>query len=206
MKVKKNTQFYISIFFMLVLQIITYALVKLFQTNYHTFNYSLDNKIPFIPQMIIIYNLFYPMIFITFHSIYKKDKQTFNKGIIAAIIGYIIADIIFIIYPVEMIRPDITNLHVDPITTFVITLTYNIDSPAINCFPSIHCIYCMNCIYTLIKTNNLNIRSKIIYIITLSLIILSVLLVKQHYIFDVIAALIIVIISNIISYYLNKKK
>jgi membrane-associated phospholipid phosphatase len=206
MKVKKNKQFYISIFFMLVLQMITYALVKLFQTNYHTFNYSLDNKIPFIPQMIIIYNLFYPMIFITFHSIYKKDKQTFNKGIIAAIIGYIIADIIFIIYPVEMIRPDITNLHVDPITRLIITLTYNIDSPAINCFPSIHCIYCMNCIYTIIKTNNLNIRSKIIYIITLSLIILSVLIVKQHYIFDILSALIIVIISNIISNFIYKKK
>jgi membrane-associated phospholipid phosphatase len=206
MKVKKNKQFYISIFFMLVLQMITYALVKLFQTNYHTFNYSLDNKIPFIPQMIIIYNLFYPMIFITFHSIYKKDKQTFNKGIIAAIIGYIIADIIFIIYPVEMIRPDITNLHVDPITRLIITLTYNIDSPAINCFPSIHCIYCMNCIYTIIKTNNLNKRSKIIYIITLSLIILSVLIVKQHYIFDILSALIIVIISNIISNFIYKKK
>ena len=206
MKVNKNKQFYISIFFMLVLQIITYALVKFFQTNYHTLNYSLDNKILFIPQMIIIYNLFYPMIFITFHSIYKKDKHTFNKGIIAAIIGYIIADIIFIIYPVEMIRPDITNLNVDPITNLVITLTYNIDSPAINCFPSIHCIYCMNCIYTLIKTNNLNIRSKIIYIITLSLIILSVLFVKQHYTFDVLAALIVIIISNIISNFIYKKK
>lgn len=137
----KNRDFVISIVLLLGSQWALYYLVKLLQSNYHVFNYSIDKSIPFIPQFVIIYNIFYPMIFISFYNIFNHDKDTYKKGIIAGMLGFIIADIIFILYPVEMIRPDVSNLNIDIINKFLIQLTYKFDSPAINCFPSIHCIF-----------------------------------------------------------------
>ena len=201
----KDKKFIISMLIMLVGQLATYMIIKFFQSNYHTFNFNLDNKIPFIPQVIIIYNLFYPVVFFAFYNIYNKDKDAFYKGIIAGTIAYLIANTIFLIYPVEMIRPDITNLNIDPINNYIIQLTYKLDSPAINCFPSMHCVFCFNTIYALFKSKNYNKTNKIIYIIVLSMIITTTLLVKQHYIIDVLGALIIVIITNIITSIIYKR-
>ena len=201
----KDKKFLLSMFIMLVVQLMTYMIVKLFQTNYHTFSFEIDNKIPFIPQVIIIYNLFYPAVFFAFYNVFNKDKDAFYKGIIAGTLGYIIAEIIFLIYPVEMIRPDITNLNIDPINNYIIQLTYKLDTPAINCFPSMHCVFCFNTIYTLFKAKNYNKTNKIIFITLLFMIIATTLLVKQHYIIDVIGALIIVIASSIISNVIYKK-
>lgn len=200
-----NKKFITSIMLLLIGQGILFVVVKLFQSNYHTFNYIIDNKIPFIPQMIIIYNLFYPMIFISFYNIFNHDKDTYYKGIIAGILGFIIADIIFLTYPVVMIRPDIFNLNIDPINRFIIYLTYTLDDPAINCFPSIHCLFCFQAIYSTFKCSNYNNKYKIITIIILLLIALSTLLVKQHYLFDVIGAFIVCIITNLITTFIYKK-
>ena len=200
----KDKNFIISIILLLGCQGILFVLVKLFQSNYHVFNYYIDNKIPFIPQFIIIYNLFYPMIFISFYNIFNHDKDTYYKGIIAGILGYIIADIIFLLYPVEMIRPDITNLNIDVINNFILQLTYKIDNPPINCFPSIHCIFCFQAIYSIIRCKNYN--YKYISIFILLLIIISTLLVKQHYVIDVLGALVVVIITNFIVYLIKRKK
>ena len=201
----KDKNFLLSIMSLLLVQAMLYVLVKCFQNNYHTFNFIVDSKIPFIPQMIIIYNLFYPMIFISFYNIFNHDKDTYYNGIIAGIIGFIISDIIFLLYPVIMIRPDISNLTIDPINKFIINLTYKLDNPPINCFPSIHCLFSFQVIYSTIKCNSYKNKYKAITIIILLLIIVSTLLVKQHYLFDVFGAFIICIINNLIAPVIYKK-
>ena len=203
----KDRKFIISIILMLVTQQFTYAFLKLFQSNFHVFDHIIDMKIPFIPQFIIIYNLFYPVVFFFFYNMFNKDKDTYYKGIIAGILGFIIADIIFLIYPTIMIRPDITNLNIDPINKLILYITYKVDTPAINCFPSMHCVFCFQTLYSILRCKGYN--HKCLSSILLLLIIASTLFVKQHYFIDVVAALIIVIICNIISeiiYKLYKKK
>ncbi len=203
----KDRKFIISIILMLVTQQFTYAFLKLFQSNFHVFDHIIDMKIPFIPQFIIIYNLFYPVVFFFFYNMFNKDKDTYYKGIIAGILGFIIADIIFLIYPTIMIRPDITNLNIDPINKLILYITYKVDTPAINCFPSMHCVFCFQTLYSVLKCKGYN--HKGLSSILLILIIASTLFVKQHYFIDVVAALIIVIICNIISeiiYKLYKKE
>lgn len=192
----KNKKFWISIFCLLGLQLASYMIVKLFQSHYNTFNFDIDKKIPFVPQLIILYNLFYPVVFFAFYTVFNKDEDTYYKGVIAGIIGYIIADIIFLIYPVEMIRPDITNLNIDPINNLILYWTYKLDTPAINCFPSMHCVFCFQSVYTMFKAKNTNKTTKSIYIILLLSIVLTTLLVKQHYLIDIIGALVIVIVCN----------
>lgn len=201
----KNKEFLISIIFMMGFQALLYWSLKLLQADFHAFNHSIDSKIPFVPQLIIIYNLFYPMVFIAFYNIFNHDKDTYYKGVIASIIGFIIADIVFIVYPTVIVRPDITNLTIDPINNFVLYLTYKVDTPAINCLPSIHCLFCFQAIITSLMCRNYNNKPKIIIISILLLIATSTVLVKQHYFIDIIGALIVCGISTPLGILIYKK-
>ncbi len=187
--------FIITIIILLGGQSLMYYGLKFFQTNPNYINYYLDDQIPFIGYFIYIYNIFYPFTLIVLYYLYRKDPETYYKGIISGTIGYIICDIIFILYPTIMYRPIIPDLP--PITNFIIKLTFLYDNPPLNCFPSIHCLFSFQVIYSTLSSN-ISKRNKFIITFIALLIIISTLLVKQHYIFDVISALLICIITNIL--------
>ena len=191
---KENKMFIITILILLGGQSIMYYGLKFFQTNPNYINYYLDDEIPFIGYFIYIYNMFYPFTLIALYYLYKKDKDSYYKGIISGTIGYLICDVIFILYPTIMYRPIIPKLS--PITDFVINLTFLYDNPPLNCFPSIHCLFSFQVIYSFLSSN-LTKREKFIITIVFLLIIISTLLVKQHYIFDVISAFLICVITNL---------
>ena len=191
---KDNKMFIITIIILLGGQSLMYYGLKFLQANPNYINYYLDDKIPFIGYFIYIYNMFYPFTLIALFYLYKKDKDTYYKGIIAGTIGYLICDIIFILYPTIMYRPIIPSIS--PITDFVIKITFIYDNPPLNCFPSIHCLFSFQVIYSFLSSKLSN-RDKIIVTFISLLIIISTLLVKQHYIFDVISAFLICIITNL---------
>ena len=172
-----------------------YWSLKLFQRNPIYINFYLDDKIPFWGWTVYIYNMFYPFCIIAFYLLYKNDDKTYYKGIISCMIGCLICDIIFLLLPTIMYRPEIPNY--DPFTNLVIKVTFFFDEPPLNCFPSIHCVFCFQVILSYIKAKY-PIKKKLIIITISTLIILSTLLVKQHFIYDVISAFLISIIANII--------
>ena len=90
----KDKNFLTSILLLLGGQSFLYVFIKHFQFGFHTFEFSIDNKIPFVPQLVIIYNLFYPFLFLMFYRMFTKDKKAYDKAIIAGTIGYIICNII----------------------------------------------------------------------------------------------------------------
>lgn len=196
MKYLKNKKFLISISILLIGQAFFYWFLKFFQTNPHYLNFDIDQKIPFIPNFIYIYNTFYPFMFLTLLYLFTKDENVYMKGIISGILGFLICDIIFLIYPTIMQRPPIPETNL--LTEFVLKVTFFFDTPALNCFPSIHCLFCFQIIYSFIFTNQIELKKKIPIIIYSLLIIMSTVLVKQHYVFDIISALSICIITNLL--------
>ena len=64
-----NRQFLIGIVVFLVGQAITYYSLKFFIHSAYALESPVDNAIPFIPEMIFFYNLFYPL-FSSFCIIY----------------------------------------------------------------------------------------------------------------------------------------
>ena len=200
----KEKDFLISISCLLLLQAIIYFCIKFFQSNYHIINFIVDSKIPFIPYFVYIYNLFYPFMFLSLYYIYCKDTKTYKSGIYAGIIGYLICDIIFLIYPTIMVRADISNINMDFLTKFVVNATYYFDEPPLNCLPSVHVLFCMQVIFTTIMSKNIKSKYKIFIIIFAFLIAISTVFVKQHYFYDVIAAIIVCSISNLIVFIINK--
>ena len=194
----KNKDFLISIFCLMIMQAIIFTLIKYLQFDYHYGLAKIDNMIPFIPHFIYIYNLFYPFVFVVLYYIFCNDKEKYYQGILAGTIGYLISDIIFLVYPTFMIRPDVIYDKLDFLTGLIIKTTYYIDNPALNCFPSIHCLFCFQVAYTAFVSKNIEKEKKII-ITTISLLIAtSTVLVKQHYFYDILGAFIVFVISNLI--------
>ena len=114
--------------------------------------------------------------------------------------GFLICDVIFLTMPTIMYRPIIPKY--DPLTDLVLKITYIYDNPPLNCFPSIHCLFCFQVIYGYLFSKH-NVKNKIIVITIALLIIISTLFVKQHFIYDVISAFLICLMTNLITELLN---
>ena len=200
-----NRKFLKGIAIFMLGQAVGYYSIKLFLTDYHIIGSQIDNSIPFVPHMIYFYSLFYLYIFFTLYYIFIKDYNNYKKGIIIGTIIYIIADIIFLIYPTIMIRPEVAYDKLDWLTAFLVKTTYTYDNPASNCFPSIHCLFCFQVIIMTIMLKNVKWTNKALIIIIGLLISISTVFVKQHYLYDVIGALILSITMNTLGYvYFNK--
>lgn len=198
-----NKKFLISIIAMMLVQAMFYWGVKFFQADYHYIYSSVDNKIPFLPGFVYIYDLFYPVVLITMYYAFCKDRKNYYKGVIASVIGFLLCDIIFITYPTVMYRPYVDYSNLDWLTGLVLKITYAADTPALNCCPSIHCLFCYQAIFTLCMCKDVKKQIKVPLSLFLLLIVLSTLIVKQHYFYDAIFALVIFVVVNIITYSLG---
>ena len=198
-----NRKFLVSIIALMLVQAIFYWGVKLFQVDYHFINAVIDSKIPFIPHFVYVYDMFYPMVLLTMYYIYCKDRKSYYKGVLAGIIGFLICDIIFISYPTIMNRPIVDYNSLDWLTGLVLKITYLADTPALNCCPSIHCLFCYQAIFSLCISKKIKWKVKVPASLFLIAIVISTMLVKQHYFYDVIIALVIFIITNLFVYKLK---
>lgn len=190
---KKYKEFLKSILITLITQAVLYFLIKIFITNYNTLNVKVN--FPLIKEFIYIYNSWYPVVFLLSFLIYTKNKEIYYKLILSMIIGLIFSFITFLIYPSILERPVI---EVTSLTTFILNLTYTLDTPAINCLPSIHCLYCFILIYYINIINNIKLKYKMLITLYLTLIILSTFFTKQHFLIDAVLALIYGVITIIL--------
>lgn len=192
--IKKEKKFIISLCIIFFGNGFLYWFLKLFQSNPIYINYYLDDKIPYWGWLVYAYNMFYPFCLIAFILLYFKDKKTYYQGVIACIMGILACDIIFLFIPTIMYRPVTPNY--DIFTNLVLKVTYFFDEPPLNCFPSLHCLFCFQVAYSYLKSK-CTIKRKIIITVCSIIIVASTLLIKQHYIYDVISAFLLCIISNL---------
>ena len=172
---------------LIIFQSLIYLISKQIQGTPNIIGGVIDNKIPFIVYFIMPYVIWYLMLFIV---LYKKDKNIFTKYILSYIIITIISNIIFIIYPTTVLRENLNGTNIFYIITKFI---YQIDTPALNCFPSLHCGISM--LWILFITNIKKSNKTKILIITISILIMSsTLLIKQHVLIDLVSGNIIAIL------------
>lgn len=199
---KFNFKYLILSIGLFLLMSLLYMLTSLIHKSGHTINMKIDQFIPFIPHFVYFYYLYYvlPILFLwilSFDSI-KKFKRVF----ITLFIVIIISNIIYIIYPVQIIRPEINTTG---LSSFLVNLVYNVDDKAINCFPSLHCIFSCSLIYSSLINNKLNNKLKVLVSFSGIMIILSTVFIKQHYLIDGIAGILLYfIIQFICNIFFNK--
>lgn len=199
---KKYKKYIIDMCTILGCNTFIYFISQLIIKNYHLIGGTLDQKIPFVIQFILIYSIWYPLIIFTFYLLFKYNKEKYQKTKKAVIASLIIAYTCFFIYPTTVIRPEVNTFN--DIFSFMAYISFKADNP-VNCFPSVHCLLSFDMIYALYKERSINKYLRITLIILFILIIISTLLVKQHVIADVISAFIISILTTFILPKLKKR-
>jgi len=149
--------------------------------KFYELNTSIDLAIPFIPQFIWIYILYYPVCFMPIFLIHNID--TFRRVAVSYLMEFVLAFIVFLLYPVKMIRPVVIP---DSITTKLVAILYKID-PGFNVFPSMHVA---NSLLVALIFYRYNKTLGKFFMLIAVLISLSTLYIKQHYLWDVVAGIV----------------
>lgn len=194
---------------LVVFEAIIFFFTKPFIQNPYVLGSSLDNNIPFVQHFIWIYIFWYFMLMAIPYYIAKKNRNTFYKYVITFIITTLIAGIIFVAFPNCVIRADVQGTD---IASKLVKVIYALDDPGINCLPSIHCLYSFLFIFSIMDTKDKSpVWMKIIITVLSILVVLSTLFIKQHVIYDAIAAfgigsIIWIIVDKLKLYNLLNKK
>ncbi len=172
-----------------------YMLTSLLHKSGNQINMKIDNYIPFISHFVYFYYLYYilPILFLWLLSFDNKEK--FYQVFISLLIVVIVCSIIYIIYPVQIIRPEI---KIKGLSSLLVNLVYKVDDKAINCLPSLHCVFSCGLIYSSLINDKLNIKVKLLSVFLGVMIILSTVFIKQHYIIDGIIGILLYFIIQFI--------
>ncbi|MFC5985824.1 phosphatase PAP2 family protein [Marinicrinis lubricantis] len=164
----------------------TYGLVNSADRPIHIIKFGIDDYIPFWEAFIIPYIIWGPFIFISLVFMCFLNREEYYKYIVNSVVGHIICYIVYINYQTHVPRPEITD------DTFLLNLVkyiYSNDLPY-NCFPSIHVLTTWLLMRSFQKVAMPKLLRLAINILCYS-IYLSTLFVKQHYIPDLIIAIIL---------------
>jgi len=159
------------------------SFINMQRGGYFDLSFPCEAHIPFIPFFIIGYTSVYLGLIFTYAAIddYLLFKKTFYFFFFLTTIHFFF----FLLIPVKMIRPEISST--DGIMLILTKWYYTIDNP-VNCFPSLHVSYPLA--GTLILWNYKRFWGCVLAFFTL-FVAVSVILVKQHYIIDVIGAVVV---------------
>ena len=143
---------------------------------------AFDRALPLWPSWIFIYVAIFYTAFLPLFLV--KDRLVFRRVALCYIVVESTAMLIFLLLPVQMtIRPEIASLAGDDFITWGLKLCYFVDLP-VNCFPSLHVANAMLGALACLKVDRW--VGAISFAVGI-LIVASTMLVKQHFLADVIA-------------------
>jgi membrane-associated phospholipid phosphatase len=187
-----------------VLIIVGLAIPLYFPINAYTdrsqaaaLDFSWDHAMPFSMPWIYIYTLVYVSAF--FPLLVVKSGKLVQRMALAFLSSFLLAYVFFLAFPVttvpmtgESFRPLIKNLDDSTFTGWLVCLNFFLDPPN-NCFPSLHIAMAFVAAYATYKADP--IYGAIVTIFAV-LIALSTLLVKQHYLADVVAGMVLAFLTS----------
>lgn len=149
---------------------------------YYDVSFGFESDIPFMPAFILGYLCVYASLIYMY--ILTNEITIWRRTAVAFLVMTTVAYIVFLIFPVKMaLRPEIALVNGDGIVDWLTRFYFVIDKPY-NAFPSLHVAY--PTIATLLVWRTHPIARWVLATMTL-ITAVSVVLVKQHYIADVIA-------------------
>lgn len=164
---------------------------------------KLDDKIPFVKAFILPYYFWFIYMALTFIYLGFTSKKNYYKFILLISLNLIISNIIYISFPnVQHLRPNVTG---SDILSIMVKHIYNTDTPT-DVFPSIHVAHSVGAYLALINCENFNKKYwyKILSFISMALISISTVFVKQHSAIDVMGGIIMVLIFYVCIYKVPK--
>ena len=152
----------------------------------HDLSTALDRATPLVPGWLYVYALLFVTSYLPILVI--RDRLLFRRVALAALGLEVCALTTFVLYPVRMtLRPEILP-PADSLTNWGMHLAYFLDEP-VNCFPSLHVAAAALAAASVWKVDRtLSVAAAVL----LGLVAASTMLVKQHLVADVVAAVVLV--------------
>ncbi|MEW8986589.1 MAG: phosphatase PAP2 family protein [Bacillus sp. (in: firmicutes)] len=168
---------------------------------------QVDGMIPFLPVFIVPYIIWYAFIFGYLVYFWYKDTGVYLKTLTLIVVGELICFLIYFFFQTTVPRPKLVG---DGILIDLVGMIYSHDQPY-NAFPSIHVLTTFAIILGSISIRNKHMVHSIFIPVMGSLIILSTLFVKQHYILDMFASMFLTsfiygIVFELIEFKVSKKQ
>lgn len=150
------------------------------RTFFLDLSFPFEHQIPFVPLFIFGYILVYFSVLLTY--LILADWQDWRRAMTSFLLATSVAYLLFLLMPVRMtLRPDLSGMT--GIASAVSRFYYLIDLPY-NCFPSLHVTY--PTLATLLAWRHHRI-ARWVFMAMAIIVAISVVLVKQHYVADVVA-------------------
>lgn len=179
----------------LLVDCIVYWLTRYVAIHFKVFDFTIhgfDDKVPLIKIFFIPYFLSYPYWFIA-PIIAAKNKRRFCNWFVAVMISFFAVAIIYCFMPTTIQRPIDQFLESEnPIDRFIGNF-YLFDGGYVpfGCFPSIHCLLSAFCYIGIRGQKNIHLANRIGILVMDILILLATQFTKQHYIVDLISAVVL---------------
>lgn len=199
--IKKYKHAWVLLYFFLYAPWFVY-LEKTITVNYHPVHIFLDDIVPFNEWFVIPYYIWFAFIAVTVGYLLFKDKKEFYRCTAFLFIGMTICLIIYTVWPNgQNLRPDLDSLGRNNICIEILRKLYSSDTST-NVCPSIHAFNSIGACVAIYHCNSLKTKKWITIpsLILTILICMSTVFLKQHSVFDVIAACILSIVMYVLVY------
>lgn len=188
---------------LIFMQFLTYYGTQFINSHLEAHDFTIeviDGIVPVVSFFIIFYVLSYPWWYISPLVVANTNEKRFYNWAFALIVSFFLCGIIFIALPTTIVRPTIEG---DGLFNRLTNFIYSQDSPErpINLFPSYHVLFSWFCYIGVRRQKNIHLWYRISAFVFAVLISLSTQFVKQHYIVDLVSA---IILSEVIFYIVTK--
>ncbi len=165
-----------------------YFLLNKPRGSVHVLETTVDDWIPLIPAFVFPYVSLYTLLAVSLWRFWKADMGMFKLAALAVFIDLALSYLIYVFFQTKIERPVITG---SDISSDVLRWVYSVDKP-FNAFPSLHTSLSALCTLLWRKAGS---NVWLIILLWALLIIASTVLVKQHYIVDVLGGMAVAILS-----------
>ncbi len=164
----------------------------------HVIHCALDDMIPFSEGFLVFYCWWYVLLVLSLLYFFLYDIDSFRKLQIFIMITQAVAMMVYIIYPsIQTGRPAV--MPRDNFLCDVMAFIYAFDTPTGVC-PSLHVAYSMGIASVWCKSRRVSRGWKAFVLISVILICISVVFVKQHSVIDIIAAVPVGMLAEYVLY------
>ncbi|MDO4273101.1 MAG: phosphatase PAP2 family protein [Eubacteriales bacterium] len=155
---------------------------------------AFDRAVPLIPQFIWIYVLAFPFWGVNYLLAAQRGKDEFYRFVATDLTVHIVCLLVFLILPTTNVRPEVAGVTV---SEKMLQFIYAVDGGAnpSNLLPSIHCYVSWMCYRSVKGSEEIPKWYQNFSLIFALLIIISTQVLKQHYIVDAIAGVVLVEIA-----------
>ena len=160
--------------------------------RYHyDFTMAFDREVPLLPVFVWFYILAFPFWAVNYILAAQRGKDQFYRFVATDLTIHLTCFVIFLILPTTNVRPEITgNSWSEQMLQFVYAMDGG-NSPS-NLFPSIHCYVSWLSWHSVHKSEKIPEWYQHFSLIFAILIIISTQVLKQHYLVDAVAGVVLV--------------